>query len=112
MINLELGIGESFDTHYELIIGKIPKYKDNKFSQVDYYRNSYFIINFHEKKMETFPHPCYETDIESVFTSKFDCFRITAWLNSIENIDDFIYDDSCNKEFFLSEEEHKKFHKG
>ena len=108
LINLELGIGSSLDTHYELVIGKFPHHKDRKGGNVDYYRGVYFIINFHERKMETFRPQCFETDIEAAFYNKFDCFRITNWLNSIKNLDDFIYDDTYDVDFFLSEEEHEK----
>ena len=108
LINLELGTASSLDTHYELVIGKFPRYKDRKGENVDSYRGIYFIINFHERKMETFRHPCFEADIQAAFSYKFDCFRITNWLNSIKNLDDFIYDDTYNVEFFLSEEEHEK----
>jgi len=107
LINIELGIGNSIDTHYELIIGKIPDYKDKRHSKVDYYRGVYFIVNFHERKMETFRPRCFETDLEAAFYNKFDLFRITKWLNSIKNLDDFIYDDVCDVEFFLSDEEHE-----
>jgi hypothetical protein len=108
LINIELGIGNSLDTHYELMIGKIPDYKDKRHTNVDYYRGVYFIVNFHERKMETFRPRCFETDLEAAFYNKFDIFRITKWLNSIKNLDDFIYDDGCDVEFFLSDEEHEK----
>lgn len=108
LINLELGTGSSLDTHYELVIGKFPRHKDKKGVNVDYYRDVYFIINFHERKMEIFRRPCFETDIQAAFNYKFDCFRITNWLNSIKNLDDFIYDDTYDVEFFLSEEEYEK----
>jgi hypothetical protein len=111
LINLELGIGNSLDTHYELMIGKIPDYKDKRHNQVDYYRGVYFIVNFHERKMETFRPRCFETDLEEAFYNKFDLFRITKWLNSIKNLDDFIYDDVCDVEFSLSEEEYEKRHR-
>jgi hypothetical protein len=108
LINLELGIGQYIDTHYELMIGKIPDYKDKRHSNVDYYRGVYFIVNFHERKMETFRPRCFETDLEAAFYNKFDLFRITKWLNSIKNLDDFIYDDSSDIEFYLSDKDHEK----
>jgi hypothetical protein len=107
LINLELGIGGSLDTHYELVIGKIPDYKDKKHGNVDYYRGVYYIVNFHERKMETFRPRCFETDLEAAFYNKFDCFRIVNWLNSIKNLDDFIYDDTYDIEFYLSDEEYE-----
>jgi hypothetical protein len=111
LINLELGRGSSLDTHYELVIGKFPRHKNKKAVNVDYYRGVYFIINLHERKMETFRQPCFESDIETAFMYKFDCFRITNWLNSIKNLDNFIYDDTYKVEFFLSEEEFERRHR-
>lgn len=108
LINLELGIGGSIDTHYELVIGKIPDYKDKKHSNVDYYRGVYYIVNFHERKMETFRPRCFATDLEAAFYNKFDCFRIANWLNSIKNLDDFIYNDTYDIEFYSSDEEYEE----
>lgn len=105
LINLELGLGNSIDTHYELVIGKIPNYKDKRHTNVDHYRGLYYIINFHERKIETFHPRCFESDIEAAFYSKWDCVRIAKWINSIKNLDDFIYDDTYDVEFFLPEEE-------
>lgn len=60
--------------------------------------------------METFsPGHCFETDIEAAFSYKFDRFRITRWLNSIENLDDFIFDDEYDVKYFLTEKEHEKW---
>lgn len=107
LINLDLGLDSSVDTHYELIVGKIPNYKDKKHANVDYYRGVYYIINLHEKKMETFSPRCFESDIETAFRSKFDSYRIANWINSIQSLDDFIYDDTYDVEFFMSEEKRK-----
>jgi len=109
LLNLELGTGDSTDTHYELMIGKIPDYRDKSHNEVDYYRGTYFIVNFHERKMETFPIPCFESDLEMAFRYKFDRFRIAKWLNSIKNIDDFICNDESSFESYITIEEHKKF---
>ena len=103
LINLELGIGNSSDTHYELIIGKIPDYKDKKYSSVDYYRGVYYIVNLHERRMETFRQRCFVSDLNAAFTNKFDCFRIVTWLNCIDNLDDFIYDDTYDVRYNLSD---------
>lgn len=109
LVNLELGIGDSLDTHYELIVGKIPKFKDEDANNVNYYRGSYFIGNLHEMTMETFHLRCFETDIERAFRNRLDCFRITNWLNSIKNLDDFIYDKDYDVEFCLSKAEFHKY---
>lgn len=108
LVNLELGIGDSLDTHYELIVGKIPKVKDAKPTLVDHYRGTYFIANLHGMTMETFRPRCFETDIERAFGRTFDCFRITKWLNSIKNLDDFIYDKDYDVEFSLSKAEYQE----
>ena len=108
LINLELGIGNCLDTHYSIMIGKIPDYKDKRHSNADYYRGSYFIVNFNEGRTETFSPRCFESDLEGAFCGKFDLFRIVCWLNSIDNLDDFIYDDSSDIEYFISDEEYNK----
>ncbi|MDO9528418.1 MAG: hypothetical protein Q7J27_04570 [Syntrophales bacterium] len=67
LINLELGTPNSMDTHYELVIGKFPHLKDAEGTNVNYYRGTYFIINFHERKIETFHSRCFASDIEAAF---------------------------------------------
>lgn len=108
LIDLELGIGTSLDTHYELMIGKIPKFTKEKLIGVDYYQDIYFIINFHQKKMETFKLPCFESDIEQAFPIELDKFRITKWLNTIGDLDKFIYDNQDKITTYLSIDEYKK----
>ncbi len=109
LINLELGIGNSRDTHYDLMIGKIPQYKKEKKTSVDYYQDTYFIINFHERKMDTFPLPCFDSDLEQVFFLPFDRFRITKWINSIKNLDKFIYSNEDSLETYITKEEYTKY---
>lgn len=109
LINLELGIDNSKDTHYDLMIGKIPQYYKEKKTSVDYYQDTYFIINFHERKMETFPLPCFDSDLEQVFSFPFDRFRITKWINSIKNLDKFIYSNEDSLETYITKEEYKKY---
>lgn len=108
LINLELGIGKQLDTHYEIMIGKVPKEEDGKNTDVSYYKGTYFMINYHERKMETFPIPCFDSDLEQAFSNPFDRFRITKWINSIESIDDFIYECEDSIHAFLSEEEYSE----
>jgi hypothetical protein len=87
LVNLSLGIGKSFDTHFELIVGKIPEYKEsNNHCQVDYYRGTYYLVNLHELKMEFFKPQCYESDLEHAISNKLDCFRIVEWLNNIKSL--------------------------
>lgn len=109
LMNLELGVEDELDTHYEVIIGKIPNFKDQNHTNANYYRGTYYIINWHEKTVETFPRPCFPTDIEVAFKNQFDRFRITEWLNSIEDIDSFIFDDQNDIEMSISKECRQKF---
>ena len=109
LINLELGIGNDADAHYEILIGKIPKDKDNTSYNVNYYKGSYFIINFHERKIETFSVLCYPTDLEMCFSNRLDRFRITKWINSIKNLDDFIYQTEDTIHSYVSENEYKEY---
>lgn len=109
LINLELGEGTQLDTHYELMIGKIPNYKDEIQNTVNYYRGTYFIINFHERKMETWTHKCFPSDIEEAFRNPYDRFRISQWINSIPDIDSFIYNDESNHYSYLSDNDIEKY---
>jgi hypothetical protein len=118
LVNLELTFenGKN-DTHCELIFGKIPKHNDNG-RCVDYYRGTYYVVNLHEKKIEFFQKKhnsnkahCFPSDIEHAFENKIDRYRVCEWIKSIENIDDFIYNDKYNYEFSLSEEKEEKYFK-
>ena len=109
IINLDLGIGDSADTHYELMIGKIPDEESRDYNNANYYKGCFFLINFHERKMETFPLPCSSSDLEQCFSNKFDRFRITEWINSIENINDFIYNNDSDIKTYISKEKYEKF---
>lgn len=111
LINLNLGFDDKYDTHYELIIGKIPKNND-KGRSVDYYRGTYYIVNLHENKIEFFLKKsntnkvsCYPSDIEYAFSNKIDNYRICKWLTSIDNFDDLIYNDEHNYQFSITFEE-------
>jgi hypothetical protein len=106
LLNLELGIDKKLDTHYELLIGKITDIKDKDHTNVNYYRNTYYIVNFHENTMDVFKSPFFEIDIERVIKNRFDRFRITTWLNTIKNLDDFIYQDDYHIDFYISSDEY------
>lgn len=109
VINLDLGIGESTDSHYEIMIGKIPEEKSGDFNGANYYRGCYFLINFLERRMETFPTPCFPSDLEHCFTNKLDRFRISNWINSIEDIDDFIYNDESSIQSYISTQKYNEY---
>lgn len=53
LINLELQFDNISDTHYELMIGKIPRKNQGAFD-VDYFRGTYFISNLLDKTIEFF----------------------------------------------------------
>lgn len=50
LVNLELGTGNFLDTHYELVIGKFPRYKDENRGAVNSYRGSCFYHQFSRAK--------------------------------------------------------------
>jgi hypothetical protein len=109
VISLDLGVGESTDSHYELMIGKIPTEQTNDYYGVNYYKGCYFLINFLERKMETFPIPCFPSDLEQCFSNNFDRFRISSWINSIKDINDFIYSNESSIQSYISKEKYKEF---
>lgn len=115
LVNLDIGFDNKIDTHYELIIGKIPKHNDDGKS-VDYYRGTYYIVNLHDKRIEFFlkEHDsnrahCFPSDIELAFDNRIDCYRICKWILSFDNFDDFIYDDNHNYKFSITSEERWKY---
>jgi len=92
LVEISLGVGETTDTRYEFMIGKIPRLeKDVDGHGLNYFKGTYFIVNLNDRKFETFPIPCYPTDIEILFQSKRDTRMICKWLNKIKNIDELIY---------------------
>jgi len=109
VINLDLGIGDSTDSHYEIMVGKIPKEKSGDFHGANYYKGCYFLINFLERRMETFPIPCFPSDLEQCFSNKFDRFRISNWINSIKDINDFIYSNESSIQSYISKQKYKEF---
>lgn len=109
LITLELGIGNSSDTYYELMIGKTPTEKSGDYSGINYYKGCYFIINLNERKMETFPIPCFPSDLEQCFLGRFDRFRICNWINSIKNIDDFIYSKKSSYHSYISKKKYIRY---
>jgi hypothetical protein len=116
LINLELQFDNKSDSHYEFIIGKIPRYKNDDGNKVDYFRGTYFIVNLLDRKIETFlkdddsnKAACYPSDIEYAFISKIDSYRVCKWLRSIDDLDNFIYDDSHDYKFSITEKERQAF---
>ena len=69
----------------------------------------FFLINFHERKVETFPVPCFPSDLEQCFSNRLDRFRITEWINSLENINDFIYNKDSNIKTYISMEKYYEY---
>ncbi|MFM5151251.1 restriction endonuclease [Aeromonas hydrophila] len=110
LFNLELGCDNKLDTHYEVMLGKIPDYKNSKHENVNYYRGTYFIVNFHQNKMETFTLPCFESDIIEAFPNNYDRFRIAKWINNIKNIDDFICSDETDFIHFITTADQEQYY--
>ncbi|WP_299249063.1 hypothetical protein [uncultured Aquimarina sp.] len=115
LINLELQFDNIPDSKYELMIGKIPR-TNQKATNVDYFRGTYFISNFLDKTIEFFTKShnsnkavCFPSDIYDAFDNMIDRYRICKWIQSIENLDDFIYDDTHNYTFSITTEERNEY---
>jgi len=118
LINLELQFDNKPDTHFELIIGKIPFYKKDKGDHADYYRGTYFIANLLDNKIDIFNKSqtsnspaCFPSDIKDAIENEIDCYRISKWLSSITNIDEFIYDNKHDYHFSITEKERWEYMK-
>lgn len=110
VLSVSIGVGHEVDTGYELMIGKTPS-PDNPdgFYGLDYWQGNYFIANWTEKTMDTFPLPAFPSDLEHVFRFKRDAFIITKWLNEIKNIDDLIYGENDDHVMLISNDEYQEF---
>lgn len=84
LVCLEVGVENRNDSAYELMIGRIAKNNSDDFYGINYYRNTYYIVNLNGKTFDTFPIPCYSSDLEHVFRSTRDRHIISKWLSSID----------------------------
>lgn len=116
LVNLELQFDNIPDSHYELIIGKIPNYKEDKGQNVDYYRGTYFIVNLHELRIEFFTKSqtdstavVFPSDIVEAISNKIDCYRIAKFLQGIDDIDKFIYEDVHTYHFSITSKERQEY---
>jgi hypothetical protein len=95
LVNIEIGIDGKCDTRYEVMIGKIPKGKEDSYFGINYYKGSYYITDLQNKTFDTFPIPCHPSDLESVFRERRDRYIISKWINSVQ-LDDLIYESEIN----------------
>lgn len=116
LINLTLKFDNIPDTHRELIIGKIPNYNNDTGKNVDYFRGTYFIadllnmgIEFFTKCYNSQKAMCVSSDIIDAVGNKIDAYRISEWINSIEDFDAFIYDDVHDYEFSITSKERLEY---
>lgn len=108
LISLKIGVGENADTEYKLMIGKIPTFKKNNCFGLNYFQNSYFIVDLNNNKFDTFPILCHISDFENVFESRYAQLIVSKWINGI-NVDRLIYDDCIDYSGFISKNEYKEF---
>ena len=109
LFNLDLCMNGKVDSHYELMLGKIPDYKDKSHSNANYYRGTYFIVNLHENRVKLFPLRCHYSDLEDVFYNKIDRYRICKWLQTIRDLDEFIALEEDKFSYSLSDKEYSEY---
>ncbi len=110
VLGISIGVGHTVDTGYHLMIGKTPSPDDpESYFGLDYWKGNYFIANWKERTMDTFPLPVFPSDLEQVFQSKRDAFIIAKWLSEIENIDDIIYGENDYHVMLISNEEYQEY---
>lgn len=108
LISLNIG-HRSLDSFYPLLIGKTFSKDRKKNKNINYWKDLYFIVNFNEKTSETFPIPCYPTDLEEAFQFQRDRYIITKFLNSILNMDKFIKSEETDYELILTDEDFNEY---
>lgn len=110
LLSVSIGVGNSVDTGYHLMIGKTPSSRsDSKRHSIDYWKGHYFIANWTEKTIENFPIPVFPSDFGKAFLFDRDAFIISKWLNGFKNIDDLIYGENENFVMIISNDEYKEF---
>lgn len=110
IIRVQIGVGHTPDTGYDLFIGKTPSPADpDSYSGLDYWRGNYIIGNWTERTLDTFPLPPFPSDLEQVFRFKRDAHIIAAWLKNIGSIDDLIYGDNDEHVMLISEDEYRQY---
>ena len=110
ILSISIGVGHTVDTGYHLMIGKTPSPDDpESYSGLDYWRGNYFIVNWKERTMDTFPLKVFPSDLEQVFQFKRDAFIIAKWLREIKNIDDLIYGEDDDHVMLISNEEYLEY---
>ena len=109
LVTIEIGIGGSHDTKYEILIGRTPRRdKDEDGSGIGYFKDSYYIVNLNAKTFDTFPVPCYPLDLEHVFRDERDAYIVSKWLNGLK-LEDLIYGGEVKYESAVSFEEYKNW---
>lgn len=110
ILRVSIGVGHTADSGYELLLGKtpLPDIPDS-FSGLDYWKGNYFIANWNDRSMDTFPLPTYPSDLEQVFRYKRDAYIIAKWLTEMKSIDDLIYGEDDEHIKLISKDEYQEF---
>ena len=96
---------------YELIIGQTYQANDNKdYMGLNYWKKVNIIMNMNQRTFETFPQPCFSSDLEVAFSSNVGRYFISKWLNTIKNIEEFINSDQTHYQFMITKDMGDEFH--
>ena len=110
ILGLSIGVGRKSDASYEIVLGKTPPADPpDSYLGLGYWKGSYFIGNWNDRRMGTFPIPAFATDLEPVFQFKRDAYIIAKWLNSLKSLDDVIYGRDETHVILISEEEYRAY---
>lgn len=97
------------ESYYELLIGKIYKDQDRGIFGINYWKNVNFIMNMNERAFETFPKRCFPSDLESAIRNPRDRYIISEWINSIDDIENFLKSDEEEYKFSITDEQFKEY---
>ncbi len=111
IVRVAIGVGATPDTQYELSIGKTASAGDqHSCTGLNYWKGTYFIGNWTEKRLDTFRLPVFASDLEHAFQFKRDAHIIATWLTRMRLLDDLI--DGKDEEehvMLLSEAEYQEY---
>ncbi|MGH0830070.1 restriction endonuclease [Bacillus pretiosus] len=109
LVTLNIGDSGMKDSYYPVLIGKTFSEDGICDESIEYWKDAYFIVNFHERRMEMFPIPCYPTDIKAAFENNRDRYIITKILNSIPDMEKFLESDEKSIDYVLDRRELNDF---
>ena len=111
LITIRVGGKDGHYSCYEILLGKTPSLEDSRnYYGLNYWRGLYYIVNLNDMQIRKFKIPLHHTDIAGVFKSEFDARIVTKWMESVEDLDELIYNEESELDWTVSEDDIQEIH--